>query len=197
MGEHGQSSDRGAPAYDPRGLPLVPGLIEVVDAASSADGGRHAALARYVGQVAIRVWPGEPGDRELDVSPARWILARDWVPYQRRFFVSPAFPGYVSGHSTFSRAAAVVLHRMTGSELFPGGLGRARFEPGYLVFEHGPSEPVELQWASYYDAADQAGQSRLWGGIHLLHDDFDGRRIGATVGERAVRRAREIFDGAE
>lgn len=197
MGERGQRSDPGASAFDPMGLPLAPGLIEVVDAASSAEGERHAALARYIGQVAIRVWPGEPGDREAEVSAARWILARDWVPYQRRFFVSPAFPGYVSGHSTFSRAAAVVLHQITGSELFPGGLGRARFEPGYLVFEHGPSAPVELQWASYYDAADQAGQSRLWGGIHLLHDDFDGRRIGASVGERAVRRAREIFDAAE
>ena len=195
MGERGQSSDPAGPAYHPQGLPLVPGLIERVDEASSAPGERHAALARYVGQIAIRAWPGEPGDREHDVSPARWILARDWLPYQRRFFVSPAFPGYVSGHSTFSRAAAVVLHRLTGSELFPGGLGRARFEPGYLVFEHGPSEPVELEWASYYDAADQAGQSRLWSGIHLLQDDFDGRRVGALVGDGAVRRARDVFEG--
>jgi len=177
MGERGQRSDPAGPAYHPEGLPLVPGLIEVIEPASSAPGERHEALARYVGQIAIRAWPGEPGDREHDISPARWILARDWIPYQRRFFVSPAFPGYISGHSTFSRAAATVLHGLTGSELFPGGFASARFEPGYLVFEHGPSEPVELQWASYYDAANQAGQSRLWGGIHLTHDDLDGRRI--------------------
>ena len=41
----GQSSDPAAPSYDREGLPLVPGLIEVVTAASSAPGQRHAALA--------------------------------------------------------------------------------------------------------------------------------------------------------
>ena len=47
-------------------------------------------------------------------------------------------------------------------------------------------DKVSLEWATYYDAADQAGQSRLWGGIHIKFDDFDGRRIGAQVGEGAL-----------
>ena len=51
-----------------------------------------------------------------------WILGVDWVPYQRAGFVTPAFPGYVSGHSTYSRAAAEVLTSLTGSEFFPGGM---------------------------------------------------------------------------
>lgn len=195
LGGLGQRTDPAGPSYHPGGLPLVDDLIEVITADSSSPGGRHAHLGRYVGEIAVRSWPGEPGDRERTLAPIGWMRARDWMPYQRRFFVTPAFPGYVSGHSTFSRAAAVVLHQLTGSEFFPGGLGRARFEPGYLVFEHGPSEPIELQWASYYDASDQAGQSRLWGGIHIRHDDFDGRRIGALVGELAVQRARAYFDG--
>jgi hypothetical protein len=194
MGGLGQRSNSSGPSYDARGLPLVDGLIEVITAESSAPGQRHAELSRYVGEVAVRSWPGEPGDRDRQVAPITWMRAKDWMPYQRRFFVTPAFPGYVSGHSTFSRAAAVVLHQLTGSEYFPGGLGRARFEPGYLFFEYGPTEPIELQWASYYDAADQAGQSRLWGGIHIRHDDFDGRRVGAEVGNRAVERARSIFE---
>jgi hypothetical protein len=195
MGALGQRSNPSGPSYHPEGLPLVDGLIEVITAESSAPGERHAHLARYVGEIVVRSWPGEPGDRERQVARITWMRARDWMPYQRRFFVTPAFPGYVSGHSTFSRAAAVVLHRLTGSEYFPGGLGRARFEPGYLVFEHGPSEPIELQWATYYDASDQAGQSRLWGGIHIRNDDFDGRRIGAEIGDRAVQRSRAYFDG--
>jgi hypothetical protein len=37
------------------------------------------------------------------------MRAKEWIPYQRRTFVTPAFPGYISGHSTFSRAAAEVL----------------------------------------------------------------------------------------
>jgi len=66
----------------------------------------------------------------------------------------------------------------------------------YLVFEDGPSQDVHMQWASYYDAADQAGQSRLWGGIHVPADDFMGRRTGRVVGLGAIARARTLFDGS-
>jgi hypothetical protein len=54
---------------------------------------------------------------------------------------------------------------------------------------------VHLQWATYYDAADQAGQSRIWGGIHISPDDFIGRRAGSRVGTWAVAHARTYFDG--
>jgi hypothetical protein len=117
------------------------------------------------------------------------------MPYQRRTFVTPAFPGYVSGHSAFSRAAATVLAELTGSEAFPGGHASYRFDPGYLFFEHGPSAALTLEWATYFDAADQAGQSRVWGGIHVSADDFDGRRIGAAVGTSVLALARTYFDG--
>ena len=54
----------------------------------------------------------------------RWLdPGRGWVPYKQPTFVTPAFPGFVSGHSTFSRAAAEVLTAVTGSAFFPGGLG--------------------------------------------------------------------------
>src|SRR5690606_31853164 len=128
----------------------------------------------------VRSWRGEPGDRKTEIGGIDWIRCADWVAYQRRTFVTPAFPGYVSGHSTFSRAAAEALTLLTGDAYFPGGLGAYEIEPGYLVFEFGPSQPITLKWATYYDAADQAGQSRLWGGIHVRHDDFDGRRIGSV-----------------
>jgi hypothetical protein len=110
--------------------------------------------------------------------------------------VTPAFPAFVSGHSTFSRAAAEVLTAMTGSAYFPGGF--AEFVApmnGYLKFEKGPSRDVHLQWASYYDAADQAGQSRIWGGIHIQPDDFFGRRVGNQVGTAAFAKAVTYFDG--
>jgi hypothetical protein len=146
--------------------------------------------------VAVRSWRGEPGDRKTELGGVAWIRAADWIPYQRRTFVTPAFPGYISGHSTFSRAAAVVLATLTGSDFFPGGSGSYRAEPGYLFFEQGPSAPVALAFATYFDAADQAGQSRIWGGIHVSHDDFDGRRTGAIVGALAVERAQAYFDGS-
>lgn len=195
MGQRGQRSDPNGPSYDPEGLPLLDGIIEVITAESSAPGERHAHLARCVGEIALRSWRGEPGDRKTEVGGVTWIRAVEWMPYQRRTFVTPAFPGYVSGHSTFSRSAAVVLSGLTGSDTFPGGYASYVFEPGYLFNEHGPSASVRLGWATYFDAADQAGQSRVWGGIHVRHDDFDGRRIGARVGTSALALAEHYFDG--
>jgi len=117
------------------------------------------------------------------------------VPYQRPTFVTPAFPGYVSGHSTFSRAAAEVLTSITGSRYFPGGIAEFTVEAGSLIHEEGPSEDVTLQWASYYDAADQAGISRLYGGIHPSIDDFSGRQMGSICGQDAWTLAAAHFEG--
>jgi hypothetical protein len=112
--------------------------------------------------------------------------------------VTPAFPGFVSGHSTFSRAAAELLTELTGSPYFPGGLGEFVAErDAYLRFERGPSTEVRLQWATYFDAADQAGRSRLWGGIHVEPDDLVGRTLGSQVGLDAWARARVQFGVVE
>jgi hypothetical protein len=196
MGAKGQSSDPKGPSYDPSGLPLVPGLIEVITKESSAPGERHAHLAFFVGQVAVRDWLGEPGDRKHQVSGVGWVRAVDWITYQRRTFVTPAFPAFISGHSTFSRAGAEVLTRLTGSPYFPGGFGEfvARKDT-FLTFEKGPTTEVRLQWAAYSDASDEAGQSRLWGSIHIPPDDFAGRRIGDQVGRDAFAFASRYFDG--
>jgi hypothetical protein len=65
-----------------------------------------------------------------------------------------------------------------------------------LSFEHGPSDSIQLQWATYYDAADQAGLSRLWGGIHMPVDDVTGRQVGSQCGQGAWLLARRYFDGS-
>jgi hypothetical protein len=195
LGGNGQSSDPGGPAYHPDGLPLVPGLVEVVTPESAGAGERHEALADHVGEVAVRSWRGSPEDPENDTSGVGWIRAVDWVPYQRSTFVSPAFAGYVSGHSTFSRAAAEVLTAVTGSEFFPGGRASVTVEAGELLHEEGPTADVVLEWATYGDAADQAGISRLYGGIHIAADDVEGRKAGAVCGTDAWALALTYFDG--
>ena len=194
MAERGQSSDPEGPSFDPEGIPLVPGLIEVITEASSAPGERHFHLRHFVGEIAVLSWRGTPVDAATEVGGVGWIRGVLWIPYQRETFVTPSFPGYTSGHSTFSRAAAVVLAELTGSPNFPGGLGERLFpRNGYLSFEVGPSVDVRLQWSTYFDASDQAGQSRLYGGIHVVPDDFDGRITGQAVGEAAVARVRAFF----
>jgi hypothetical protein len=196
LGGRGQSSDPAGPSYDAEGLPLVPDLVEVITPESSAPGERHADLAGHVGDIAVRAWRGFPKDPATQTSGVGWIRAVDWVPYQRSTFVTPAFAGYPSGHSTFSRAAAEVMTAFTGSEYFPGGLTEWTVKQGDLIHEEGPSADTTLQWATYFDAADQAGLSRLFMGIHIPFDDQEGRKIGATCGKDAMALALRYFDGS-
>jgi hypothetical protein len=192
---NGQSSDPDLSSYDPAGLPLVPGLVELITPQSSAPGQRHHHLRGHVGEIAVRCWEGPPVDPSRRAGVG-WMLASRWMPYQLATFVTPAFPGYVSGHSTFSRAAAEVLTALTGTRFFPGGLYEIRRPAGSLNVEQGPRRPVVLQAATYYDAADQAGLSRLYGGIHIAADDFAGRRLGAVLGKKAWALASRYFEGS-
>ena len=191
----GQSSDPTGPSYNKEGLPLVPGLIELITREGTADGGPMKALAGHESEIAVRAWQGNPADPKTQASPVAWILGTAWVPYQLATFVTPSFQGYVSGHSTFSRAAAEVLTGITGSEYFPGGLSEWTVKQGSFRIEAGPSADVILQWATYYDAADQAGQSRLYGGIHVQADDFTGRVVGSTCGKDAWLLAQRYYAG--
>ena len=190
-GGFGQSSDVNLPSYHPEGLPLVPDLIELITDATVASG-RHAGLTP--GKIAVHCWPGEPEVPSEQTSVVKWVHAEDWIAYQKKTFVTPGFPGYVSGHSTFSRSAAEVMTAFTGSKWFPHGLGAYTITK--LINESGPTEPVTLQWASYYDAADQVGLSRIWGGIHPPADDFAGRRVGSEAGRSAGALAQKFFEGS-
>jgi hypothetical protein len=194
-------------------MPLHPGVVEVITTQSSGVGGRHEYIwdvsyglaqrgALHIGKIVAISWPGEhpsnpaPPLAATHLSPVRWMLLRDWLPFQRKTFNTPAFPGYVSGHSAFSRAAAEVLAAFTGSPWFPAGLHEHHVPAGTLQMDYGPSQNLTLQWATYADAADQAGQSRRWGGIHTAEDDYHGRVVGHAVGVPAYQLARSYWDGS-
>ncbi len=190
LGGLGQCSDPGLPAYNANGLPLITNLIELVTTSSVASG-RHARLTP--GKIALLSWPGETPQR-TNANGVHFSHADTWTTYQRSNFVTPAFPGYISGHSTFSRSAAEIMTAITGSPFFPGGMGF--YTITNLLNEKGPAQPVTLQWATYFDAADQVGISRIWGGIHPPEDDFAGRRVGAQCGQGAWALARTYWDGS-
>ena len=202
MGSMGQSTDKGSSGtfaeltYDPEGLKLEAGVVEIVTPETSLPGERHEHLSSSIGSIAIYAWSGEPEDPESDLGGVNWIPAMNWLPYQRDTFVTPAFASYVSGHSCFSRAGAEIMTKMTGSPYFPGGFKEYLIPKGSLEFEYGPTEDVKLQWASYYDASDEAGVSRLWGGIHVSVDDLPGRVMGSRVGLRAYELAKKYWDGS-
>jgi hypothetical protein len=196
MGGKGQSTDPDGRAYHPEGLPVVPGLVEVITPESSVPGERHEHMADHVGEIAIRAWLGNPDDPGSDHAGVGWIRAVEWVPYQLPTFVTPAFAGYVSGHSTFSRTAAEVLAAFTGDPYFPEGIFEWTLPAEGLSTEEGPTRDLTLQWATYFDAADDAGISRLFMGIHIAPDDVQGRIMGSTCGLGAWGLALGYFDGS-
>ena len=136
----GQSSDRDQPSFSPEGLPLVPGLVELITRASSASGQRHAALAGHVGDIAIRTAHG-------------WTLGTRWLP--RDGIVTPPYPGWVSDGSAFGRAAAAILTAQTGSGALPAGTGL----PSWRTYRRAADE----EGSSGLDAGTQIAADDLAG----------------------------------
>lgn len=135
----------------------------------------------------VRAWAGPYlGTRRIDGGA--------WQPYQPVTVVTPPFPEFISGHSTFSAAAAEVLRRFTGSDRFGNSVtipaGSSKVEPGAT-----PAHDVVLSWPTFTAAADEAGLSRRYGGIHFEDGDLTGRAVGRLVGAQVWQKARTYFDG--
>ena len=193
MSSLGQSSDENLPNYHVAGIPLKNGYIEIISDTDPIRGNNN----QHVGKIKLKAWKGHNyiSNPQTDLAGVDWILAENWWPYQKPSFVTPPFAGYVSGHSTFSRAAAEVLTLLTGDEYFPGGMGEfIAKKDDFLKFEKGPSVDVKLQWATYRDASDQTSLSRIWGGIHPPADDLLGREIGEKIGISAFSKAMSYFE---
>jgi hypothetical protein len=122
------------------------------------------------------------------------IDGADWQPYQAATVVTPPFPEYISGHSAFSAAGAEILKRFTGSDAFGASFTQpassSRVEPGTT-----PAAAVTLSWATFSDAADEAGISRRYGGIHFEAGDQVGRVLGRQVAAQAWDKALTYFNG--
>ncbi|HWR15423.1 MAG TPA: vanadium-dependent haloperoxidase [Terriglobales bacterium] len=135
----------------------------------------------------IRAWGG-PGKGTVEMDGSQWL------PYQLATFPTPPFPDYVSGHSTYSAAAAYVLNAWTGSDRFGYSVtlpsGSSIIEPGVT-----PARPITLEWRAFTAAADEAGMSRRYGGIHFRRADLAGRQLGRLVAGKAWTRAPSYFDG--
>ncbi|MDQ3574804.1 MAG: hypothetical protein M3404_07790 [Actinomycetota bacterium] len=135
----------------------------------------------------VRAWGG-PG------QGSRLVDGAEWQPYQASWFPTPPFGEYGSGHSTFSAAGAEVLRSFTGSDRFGHSVtvprGSSWVEPGAV-----PATETALSWATFSEAADQAGMSRRYGGIHFEKGDLDARVSGRRVRAQAWAWARSYFDG--
>ena len=122
------------------------------------------------------------------------IMGRDWQPYRPLTEVTPPFSEYTSGHSAFSAAGAQILKSFTGSDVFGGSVvipaGSSTIEPGLV-----PAASVTLSWVTFLEAADEAGISRLYGGIHFKDGDLASRVMGRKIGKQVWEKARSYFKG--
>jgi PAP2 superfamily len=108
------------------------------------------------------------------------VPAQQWIPYQALNVVTPPFPEYVSGHSTFTSAGAQILGMFNGDAFGAKVLipkGSSKFE------SNTPTKNVTLTFATFSQAAADAGMSRRYGGIHFLSGDLHGRALGDQVAQ--------------
>lgn len=179
------------------------------------DSGRPASVipcafsgAAAAGGTSFTAWKGPyMGVGTIDIA--------DWQPYQDPTFVTPPFGEYPSGHSSFSAASAEVFKRFFKSDAFGYSVtlpeGASLFEPkitagspGYIAgvtdvpnkgpgtIGYTPAANVTLTWATFTDAANEAGMSRVYGGIHTPAGDVDSRRLGRLVGENVWNKVQKL-----
>lgn len=171
------------------------------------DSSRPWTLIRhyYAGKT-IKGWAG-PGKGVMDLP------AEKWHPYSPANFVTPPFPGYVSGHSCASGAAAEMLKLFTGSD-------RCRFvehrhageitEAGFtcqqmqrldgrplseIVGDEHATCDIMLPIPTFSGAAEMAGISRVMGGYHIQADNIAGLKLGRDVARYSWPKYQEYFDG--
>jgi hypothetical protein len=168
------------------------------------------ALGNAMLDASIAVWECKTHyDYARPITAVRFLYAgkpvRAWAgPFQgtslipgeafRPYIATPPFAEYVSGHSTFSSAAAEILKSFTGSDAFGASAlipaGSSPVEPGAV-----PAAAVTLSWPTFSAAADEAGLSRRYGGIHFESGDLQARALGRVIGAAVWARARAHFDG--
>ena len=126
-----------------------------------------AAITAWNAKFATNFWRPVTAIRAADIDGnANTTADATWTP----LLTTPPFPTYVSGHSTFSGAGAAVLKSFFGRDNIAFTLG---------------SEDATVpnrSFTSFSQAAQEAGISRIYGGIHFSFDNVDGLAAGTKIG---------------
>jgi hypothetical protein len=127
-----------------------------------------AAICCWDTKFFYRTWRPETAIRELDSKLNPNAVPRpDFIP----LMVSPAFPSYTSGHSTFSAAASRLLERYFGTD-----------DIEFTVTSDGLPGAVR-SFKKLSAARDEIGMSRIWAGIHFMADNLEGQKAGVKVAD--------------
>jgi hypothetical protein len=131
-----------------------------------------------------------------------------WLPYQELNFVTPPFPDFVSGHSSFSSSSAKIFCYMFQTDtinltnpvinnniinyLSPVLTNTVNFSlnntfvlPHTSTIESNvPSTSINLNWNTWSDMARSSGKSRLYGGIHIESSNQAGQLLGSNIADK-------------
>jgi len=130
-----------------------------------------AAISAWDAKFAYDFWRPVTAIRNADADGNPDTTADpSWSP----LLVTPPFPDYVSGHSTFSGAAATVLAQFFASD-----------QVNFTVGSDGVPR-VTRSFSSFIAAAREAAASRVYGGIHFRSASDDGLAAGIAIGEWTV-----------
>ena len=187
---HRQTLDQDAKMFLALNGGLLDASITAWECKYMFDYARPISLVRHfkAGRT-VTAWRGP----YLGVGP---IQGETWRPY----IPTPSFPEYTSGHSTFSAAAAAVLKDFRGADAFNASArvakGTSFVEPTTDTQLGVPATDQVLTWARFEDAANEAGLSRRYGGIHWQFGDIYARDNGKKTGEGAFSLAKKLWEGS-
>lgn len=146
-----------------------------------------------------------------------------WMPYQESSFVTPPFPDFVSGHSTFSSTCSRILYKVFKNQsidldtiiiesdnlklLSPSlfsttdnnimNLSQINILPGkstVILDKTTPLSGCKIGWASLDDMADDAGNSRIYGGIHVESSNQAGLSMGREIASLLCNKYKSVLD---
>ena len=127
------------------------------------------------------------------------IQGQDWQPYQSPMALSPPFPDVVSGHSAFSPAAASVITNLLGTNVLGTSVTlqdqESQYDPnGFDGIPGFDGSAITLSWPYFTYAAEQAGLSRLYGGIHFRDGNLLGQIVGLQVASEVANKTQGLFN---
>lgn len=138
------------------------------------------------------------------------VLGQYWLPYQTADFVTPPFPDFVSGHSTFSMSSAKLFCCLLQSDqivlknpmitlpiinkfspILEDNTVNFSINSVFLLPKCSEVQPgvepitgVSLGWSTWTDMAQSSGRSRIYGGIHVESSNQAGLYLGRLIGDQ-------------
>jgi len=148
--------------------------------------GADAFIAAWDAKFAYHQWRPVTAIRAADVDGNS---ATDADPGWTPLLVTPPFPDYMAGHTTYAGTAQRVLEHVFGRH------------PGAVMSLTSTTAPGVVEtYTTFKDMADGVVDARVWGGIHWRTSSVRGRSVGEEIGRYAVDRflgARDDDDAHE